>query len=185
MEKESKKIKVEKIDLSKISKEEFDKMPCVNITDIQKDGDSVKMDDLNDEERQEMLIHINEILTKKIKQNLRKHNNQNISIIDSGNSDSINLPENMVITINPEIIIREIAGSTILVPTGKMAQDNNCMMSLNETSAFILKSLESPLTIRQLMEKTKEEFDVSDNVLKKQIDVFLNNCLKKKILLEI
>ena len=43
----------------------------------------------------------------------------------------------MKITKNPELILRTIAGESVLIPTGEMAARFNGMISLNGPAAFI------------------------------------------------
>ena len=44
--------------------------------------------------------------------------------------------------INKDFMIRDIAGETILVPTGEISHNFNGMITLNEVAAFILQNIE-------------------------------------------
>ena len=63
--------------------------------------------------------------------------------------------------IKKELIKREIAGDTILVPYGKTVYDSNGLFVLNEVAAFIWDMLEKVQSEEEIIEKILEEYDVS------------------------
>ena len=63
--------------------------------------------------------------------------------------------------IKKELIKREIAGDTILVPVGKSVYESNGLFVLNELGAFIWNLLPSVDTEKEIVDKILEEYEVS------------------------
>lgn len=63
--------------------------------------------------------------------------------------------------IKKELIKREIAGDTILVPVGKTVLDSNGLFVLNELGAFIWEQLPNVDTEAEICEAILKEYDVS------------------------
>lgn len=61
---------------------------------------------------------------------------------------------------NKDLVTREIAGETILVPIGSMAQKLNGMISLNEMAAFIWEHIEEAADFNQLVDMILDEYEV-------------------------
>ena len=63
--------------------------------------------------------------------------------------------------IKKELIKRDIAGDTILVPVGKTVYDSNGLFVLNEVATSIWDVLEDCETQEEIVAKILEEYDVS------------------------
>lgn len=59
------------------------------------------------------------------------------------------LSEEKYYCANEDYIVREIAGETILVPTGASAEHFNGMLTLNETSRFLMELFRMPHTFEE------------------------------------
>ena len=59
-----------------------------------------------------------------------------------------------------DYIVREIAGETILIPSGLAAQKFNGLVTVNDLGTFIWNSLSEDLTVDQLVEKITEAYEV-------------------------
>lgn len=84
--------------------------------------------------------------------------------------------------IKKELIKREIAGDTILVPVGKTVYDSNGLFVLNELGAFIwdmLPRVESP---GEICKAVLEEYDVAEEEAARDIDEFLNKLKQMEII---
>lgn len=64
-------------------------------------------------------------------------------------------------TIKKQLIKREIAGDTILVPVGKTVYDSNGLFVLNELAAFIWELLPTVNTEAEIVSAILEEYEVS------------------------
>ncbi len=72
--------------------------------------------------------------------------------------------------IRSEFVMREVAGSYVVVPCGKC---DNGIMKLNESGAFLWKILEKGADKETLLAKMLEEYDVSEEKAVTDIDAFL------------
>lgn len=84
--------------------------------------------------------------------------------------------------IKKELIKREIAGETILVPVGKTVFDSNGLFALNEVGGFLWDLLPQAETEEALLEAVLAEYDVSAQEAAKDIAEFLNKLRQMEIL---
>ena len=75
--------------------------------------------------------------------------------------------------IKGEFVLRELAGDYILVPIGPSALELNGMITLNEIGVYIWKKLESGCNYDQLLTDITDEYDVTHDVAKRDLDEFL------------
>ena len=74
--------------------------------------------------------------------------------------------------INTDFILRELAGETILVPTGKTAQNFNGMLCLSETAAFIWKILPDTDGAEAVVRAVLDEYEVDEETARKDVEAF-------------
>lgn len=84
--------------------------------------------------------------------------------------------------IKKELIKREIAGETILVPIGKTVFDSNGLFALNEVGGFLWDLLPQAETEDALLEAVLAEYDVSAREAAKDIAEFLNKLRQMEII---
>ena len=84
--------------------------------------------------------------------------------------------------IKKELIKREIAGDTVLVPVGQAVLDSNGLFILNELGAFIWDLLPTVDTAQQICEKILAEYDVSEETAARDVAEFLETLADMKIL---
>ena len=70
---------------------------------------------------------------------------------------------------NPDYILREIAGEHILVPCGEAAKNVNGLINLNETAAFIWKSVDTAPDEETIIERMKEHFEVEPEIAERDM----------------
>lgn len=86
--------------------------------------------------------------------------------------------------IKSGFMLRSIAGSYIVVPVGKRSADFNGMITLNETSAFLWKQLETGATEEELAAAILRNYeDVDEAQAKAAVRQFLDqlrevNCFE-------
>lgn len=78
-------------------------------------------------------------------------------------------------------ILREVAGSFIVVAVGDAVKDFNGVINLNETGAFLWKILESGATEEELLKKLLEEYDVGEQTAKNDLEKFINKLQEAKL----
>lgn len=71
-------------------------------------------------------------------------------------------------------MLREVAGSNVVVSVGKRADEFNGMVHLNETGAFFWKMAEKGCTREELIKEGLDVYDVSEEVITKDVDKFIN-----------
>lgn len=84
--------------------------------------------------------------------------------------------------IKKELIKREIAGDTILVPVGKSVYDSNGLFALNELAAFLWDLLPGAETEEDLCEAVLAEYEVSREDAAADIAEFLDKLKGMEIL---
>lgn len=80
--------------------------------------------------------------------------------------------------INENFVLREVAGSWVVIPIGEKSVDFNGMMNLNETGAFLWRELEKGAETEELVAAMTAEYEVSAETAAKDIDEFIE-VLKK------
>ena len=84
--------------------------------------------------------------------------------------------------IKKELIKREIAGETILVPVGKSVYDANGLFVMNELGAFIWDQLPQAQTEEDICRAVMEEYEVSAEEVSQDVSEFLQMLRKMDIL---
>lgn len=84
--------------------------------------------------------------------------------------------------IKKELIEREIAGDTILVPVGKTVLDSNGLFALNELGAFIWHLLPNVETEAQIVDAVLAEYDVGAEEAAKDVAEFMNKLKEMNII---
>lgn len=75
--------------------------------------------------------------------------------------------------IKKELIKREIAGETILVPVGKAVLESNGLFMLNELGTFIWDLLPGADSEEDICNAVVEQYDVAVETAQKDVSAFL------------
>ena len=84
--------------------------------------------------------------------------------------------------IKKQLIKRDIAGDTILVPVGKTVYDSNGLFVLNEVATFIWDNLPELDTQEEIVAKILEEYEVSQKEAAKDTAEFLGKLREMQII---
>ena len=84
--------------------------------------------------------------------------------------------------IKKELIKREIAGDTILVPVGKTVYDSNGLFVLNELGTFIWDLLPDVDDRERIVDAVLAEYEVSRETAEADIQEFLGKLQEMGIL---
>lgn len=84
--------------------------------------------------------------------------------------------------IKKELIKREIAGDTILVPVGSAVYDSNGLFVLNELASFIWDLLPEAESEEDILNAVLSEYEVEKEVAEKDIAEFLSKLTKMEII---
>jgi len=86
--------------------------------------------------------------------------------------------------ISQGFILREIAGSYVVVPVGKNLVDFTSVITTNETGAFLWNNLQNETTLEELCQKLMAEYEgITKDEALRDITEF-TNALKEKNILE-
>ncbi len=80
--------------------------------------------------------------------------------------------------IKKELVTRQIAGDTILVPVGKTVYDANGLFVLNELGAFLWQRLEAAADEQELLDAVLAEYEVTAEEAAADISQFLTKLRK-------
>lgn len=81
--------------------------------------------------------------------------------------------------LNPEYILRNIAGEQVIVPTGSASQKINGLITLNPTAAFLWSCAGEGLSRQEMVAKMLEEFDVDEATAVEDVNGFLDMLLRE------
>ena len=80
-----------------------------------------------------------------------------------------------------DFILREIAGEHILVPTGKVAQEFNGMLSMTDTAKFIWEHLENANSLDEMVKMVTDTYEVDEAIARRDVIGFLNALLQHEV----
>lgn len=79
-------------------------------------------------------------------------------------------------------LLREVAGSNIVVPVGSGNMDFSGVITLNEVVSFIWKQLEKDTTKEEVLNNLLAEYDVDKATAESDIDEFINKLKGAELL---
>lgn len=83
-----------------------------------------------------------------------------------------------------EMILREIAGEKILIPTGKTAMKIHGMINLSESGYLLWSKLQNECTEAELVDAILSEYDIDRETAKADVEAFLTQMRQVGILEE-
>lgn len=98
--------------------------------------------------------------------------------------DSI-LQEKKKYRINPDFILREIAGEYTIIPTGGDNVFSNAVMAPNGTAVFLWEAFQQPSTIQDVVVEAMQKYDATEEQIRKSISNFVKQSLEYKVLEEV
>lgn len=84
---------------------------------------------------------------------------------------------------NADYLMREIAGETILVPTGEAASQFNGLATMNASGAFLWRQLAQKCTREDLYQALAEEYDLPQEQAQGDVDRFLDLAVERGLVL--
>ena len=98
--------------------------------------------------------------------------------------DSI-LQEKKKYRINPDFILREIAGEYTIIPTGGNNVFSNAVMAPNETAVFLWEAFQQLSTIQDVVVEAMQKYDATEEQIYNSISNFVKQSLEFKVLEEV
>lgn len=84
--------------------------------------------------------------------------------------------------IKDGFLLREVAGSNIVVPIGQAELDFGGMMTLNEVGAFVWHCLETDTTEAEVVKALLAEYDVDEQTAKHDVHSYIVRLQEKGII---
>ena len=84
--------------------------------------------------------------------------------------------------VTEELILREIAGEYVLIPTGEMASKIYGIIGLNGTGVFLYKQLQRETTVEELVETLLREYETDRETAERDVKRFLKKMEEAGIL---
>jgi hypothetical protein len=84
--------------------------------------------------------------------------------------------------VKKDIVLREIAGEYILVPTGESAVNMLRIMSLNDCGVFLWKLLAEEKTERELVDAVLEEYEIDAATAEQDVKEYLSQLAEADLL---
>ena len=73
-------------------------------------------------------------------------------------------------------MLRKVADKNVVVPIGQASVDFNGIINLNDTGAFLWNILSKGCTYDELVSSVLSEYDVNEDIAKRDIDAFLKTA---------
>lgn len=85
--------------------------------------------------------------------------------------------------VKGNLILREIAGTWIIVPVGEMVVEFNGLMNLSESGAYLWKRLVEGAEMSELVFGLQSEYEVDEITAKADVEDFVAQLQEKGLLL--
>lgn len=85
--------------------------------------------------------------------------------------------------IKDGFVLKELAGSFLVVPLGSQVSDFAHIIKLTETSAFLWKKLESECEVEDLVSALLQEYDVDRETATKGVNSFVSKLKESNLLM--
>lgn len=86
--------------------------------------------------------------------------------------------------IKDGFMLREIAGTWVVVPLGARVVEFNGLISLNETSALIWEMIEKSASKEEIVKKIISEYDIDEETAKNDMNDFIQTAIEKGLVEE-
>lgn len=84
---------------------------------------------------------------------------------------------------NPNIVMREVDGDCLLIPTGNDIAING-LITLNPIAQFLWQQFQTPSTIPEALAKAKEKYDDEEGCMEQEIRCFVNDYIGINFIME-
>jgi len=84
---------------------------------------------------------------------------------------------------NPNIIMREVDGDCLLIPTSNDIAING-LITLNPIAQFLWQQFQTPSTIPEVLAKAKEKYDDEEGCMEQEIRCFVNDYIGINFMME-
>ena len=82
-----------------------------------------------------------------------------------------------------DFVHRKVAGNDVLISIGANVANFNGYITLNPTASFLWDALQQPQTADTLTRLLTEEFEVSEEMARNDVTLFLDMLLRKEMII--
>lgn len=86
--------------------------------------------------------------------------------------------------IKEGFLLRRVGENHIVVPVGSQSVDFRCIITLNETGAFLWEQLQKESSVEDLVQAMLKEYDVPADVAARDVEVYIAALREKGLLNE-
>ena len=79
-------------------------------------------------------------------------------------------------------MLREVAGSYIVVAIGEASENFNGMIKLNKSGCYLWSCMIGDITIEELINKLLEKYEIDNDIAKKDVEIFIETLRNANIL---
>lgn len=83
--------------------------------------------------------------------------------------------------IKDNYMLREVAGSYVVVPVGKASEEFKGLINLNEVGAFLWKNLKNDTTEEELVIKLMKEYEVDEKTATNDVHNFIQKLIEANL----
>lgn len=84
---------------------------------------------------------------------------------------------------NPNVVMREVDGDCLLIPTGNDIAING-LITLNPIAQFLWQQFQTPSTIPEVLAKAKEKYEDEEGCMERDIRCFVNDYIGINFIME-
>ena len=84
--------------------------------------------------------------------------------------------------VKKDYMLRSVAGYAVVVPVGEWAMNFNGVINLNDSGAFLWKTMENDVTEEQMVAALLGEYDVDEERAKADVAVFIKNMREANLI---
>jgi len=84
--------------------------------------------------------------------------------------------------IKDGFMLREIAGTCLVVPIGQRVVDFNGLITLSESGSLLWKKIEAGATVEELVHSILAEYEIDEPTAEKDVEEFINYLIDQKLL---
>lgn len=78
-------------------------------------------------------------------------------------------------------ILRQVADQAVVVPTGQLVVDFNCLITLNSTGRWLWEQLDRPQSVESLANSLIAEFEVDEVAARADVEEFIAELVRLEI----
>lgn len=81
--------------------------------------------------------------------------------------------------IKDGFLLRQIAGSWVIVPIGQRVVEFNGLITLSETGAIVWRMLEKGASIDQIVSAILEEYEIDEKTVREDVQEMVSNMMRE------